>query len=638
MNRETVASTCERAILVIALALLTFLALAFGGRAQMPVGVRLDALFLEPFVVAQWLTVVMLALWLVRIWCERKLRLLIPPVSWAVLAFTAYAVGRYLTADIEYVARQELLRVVVYAALFLIFVNNLHRQETVQIISLYLIGLAVLLSFCAVFQFFTDSNRVWHLAKPYEHRGSGTFISPNHFGGFLELILPVALSLTILGRFKALPRIFLGYAAFMILAGIAVTLSRGSWVATAGSLAFFLIVLLFHPGYRLISVGLLGLLVAAGVFLLPASDAIKSRFEQLKAQRNVEEDTRYALWQSAIGIWRENPYWGVGPAHFDHRFRERRPESVQKRPDRAHNDFLNTLADWGAVGAGLVAVAWGILALSAIKTWRFVRKVPKELGGTSQSTKAAFVVGSAAGLVAIFLHSAVDFNMHVPANAAIVVTWFALLSSHIRFATDNYWFTAGPWRRSAVSLLVVLGIGFLAWHGYRRTHEVYWQAKGLRAPDHTEARAENLKRAFRAEPMNGTTARWLGETYQRRSGMGTDDYEALAQEAITWFTRAASLNPWDSNSLLGRGWCLDWLGRCSESEADFSRAEQLSPNSYYTVAQLGLHYVQCGNYPAARLCFERSFRLDHTDNPIASQYLQIVYERMVEEAKRTTPQ
>lgn len=637
MNRDQVSTGCERAILILTLALLAFLPLAFGGRAQPPAGAKLDALFLDPFVVAQWLTASLLACWLARIWVGRKLRLLVPPVTWAVLAFTAYAVGRYLTSDIEYVARMELLRVVVYASLFLVIVNNLHRQETVQIIGFFVIILAVLLSFYAVFQFFTDSNRVWHLTKPYEHRGSATFISPNHFGGFLELVLPVALAFTILGRFKALTRIFLGYAAFTILAAIAVTLSRGAWVATAGSLVFFFVVLLFHPGYRLISVGLLSLIVAAGVFLLPASDAIKARFDQMRVQRNLDENTRYALWQSALAVWRENPWWGVGPAHFDHRFREHRPESVQQRPDRVHNDFLNTLADWGAVGAALVAAAWGILALSAIKTWRFVRKVPKDLGGSSQSTKAAFVVGSAAGLVAIFLHSAVDFNMHVPANAVLVVTWFALLASHIRFATDNYWFTAGLWRRAALSLLLISGLVYLGWQGFERSRENYWLARGLNAKEYTEARVGNLERAFQVEPKNGATARWIGESLRLRSSLGPDNYRALAEEAMTWFARASSLNLWDGNSLLWHGWCLDWLDRHEEAAPFFSRAELINPNSYYTVAQIGLHYVQSGNYAAARPWFERSLRLERADNPIAEQYLKIVNERLLENARRAAP-
>ncbi len=637
MNREQLETWSERGILVLALVLLAWLPLAFGGRPQAPVGTFVDPLFVDPFVVAQLLTVGLLCCWLVRLWVSRKPRLLLPPMTWAVIAFVAYAVGRYLTADIEYVARQELLRILVYASLFLVVVNNLHRQETTHVIVFTVITLGTLMAFYAMYQFFADSNRVWHLTKPYTHRGTGTFISPNHLGGFLELTLPVALSFTILGRFKALPRIFLGYSSLVILAGIAVTLSRGTWAATVLALAFFFVVLLFHPGYRLISLGLLTLLVAGGIFLLPASNTIRSRMEQMRVQKDLEVNTRYALWQSALVIWRENPWWGVGPAHYDYRFREHRPEAIQQRPDRAHNDFLNTLADWGIVGASLIGIACAVLALGAVKTWRFVRKVPKDIGGTTQSTKAAFVVGATTGLLAIFFHSAVDFNMHVPANAVLAVTWMALLASHIRFATDNFWFTAGPWRKGLLTILLLAGIGYLGWQGGRRSIENYWLAKGLNEPVYSAARTDALKRAFAVEPKNDTTARWIGEALKVRTAMGTDDYVALAEEAISWFDRASRLNRWDGNSLLLQGWCLDWLGRCSESGPLFSRAELLGANSYYTVAQIGLHYVQCGDLAAARRWFERSLRLDKVDNPIAATYLQIVNDRLRADALAAGP-
>ena len=50
-------------------------------------------------------------------------------VGWVVLAFVLYAVARYLTADIEYVARLEMIQVLMYAFLFFAIVNNLYRQE-----------------------------------------------------------------------------------------------------------------------------------------------------------------------------------------------------------------------------------------------------------------------------------------------------------------------------------------------------------------------------------------------------------------------------------------------------------------------------------------------------------------------------
>ena len=52
-------------------------------------------------------------------------------------------------------------------------------------------------------------------------------------------------------------------------------------------------------------------------------------------------------------IWQANYWWGAGPAHFDHLFRIYRDPHVQARADRVHNDYLNTLADWGVVGAVL---------------------------------------------------------------------------------------------------------------------------------------------------------------------------------------------------------------------------------------------------------------------------------------------
>ena len=86
-------------------------------------------------------------------------------------------VARYFTADLEYVARLEMIRVLVYAFLFLAIINNLHRQEHAQWITLTLVFLAMTISFYALFQFITGSDKVWLLIKPYAHRGSGTYIS-----------------------------------------------------------------------------------------------------------------------------------------------------------------------------------------------------------------------------------------------------------------------------------------------------------------------------------------------------------------------------------------------------------------------------------------------------------------------------
>src|SRR5437588_755837 len=225
MKREALDQWCERGILVLVLAILVSMPLAFGGRPQPASGLRVaDFLAGAPFLIAEWLTLAVGALWLCRLWLNPGQRWLWPPVCWAVLAFTLYAIGRYLTADIEYVARQELLRILVYALLFFAILNNLHRQELVHAIVLTLICLAMVISFYAIFQFLTGSDRVWHLRTPYPRRGTGTYISPNHLGGFLEMILPLGLAYTLASRTKPVVKVLLGYASLVILAGIGITL------------------------------------------------------------------------------------------------------------------------------------------------------------------------------------------------------------------------------------------------------------------------------------------------------------------------------------------------------------------------------------------------------------------------------
>ncbi len=201
----------------------------------------------QDFVYAQWLTIAAVGVWFLRLWVSPQHRLLWPPICYPVLAFVGYAIWRYHDAPIEYVARQELLKVLVYAGIFFVFVNNLHRQEAIQLTAMVLVFVGMAIAFYAVYQFVTKSEKVWTFTRPpgYEGRASGTYINPNHLAGFLEMVLPFSLSLTLGGRFNALSKVLLGYAALVILVGIGLTISRGGWVAAAVGIGFLLVYTLF---------------------------------------------------------------------------------------------------------------------------------------------------------------------------------------------------------------------------------------------------------------------------------------------------------------------------------------------------------------------------------------------------------
>ncbi len=621
MNREALDRWSERGILGLVLAILSYGPLATG------------AVRTPDFLILQGLTLGVVALWGLRFWLHQRPQLLWPPICWAVVAFALYAIGRYLTADIEYVARREMLHVLVYAFLFLAIVNNLHRQESVQLIIFTLVFLATAISFYAIYQFLTDSNRVWHyVVPPFGHRASGTYISPNHLGGFLEMLLPLGLAYTLVGRLKPVAKVFLGYAALVLVAGIAVTVSRGTWMAASVALLLLFGVLLFHRNYRLPALVLLAVVVGAGAFFVPRTFPFERRLKQLFTQGKVNDDLRFALWEPAFRVWQENVWWGAGPAHFDYRFRKYRPDDVQKQPDRAHNDYLNTLADWGAVGTALVASAWVLLWVGVVKTWRFVRGTPNDLGGKKGSNKFAFVLGASLGLIAILVHSVVDFNMHIPANAILAITLMALLSSHLRFATERYWAGMGAWAKVLGSFVLLTGLVYLGGQTWRDTWEYVWLDRAERAPTFSPAQIGLLEKAFAVEPMNSETAYAIGEAYRVQSKEGDENYRELAEKAMTWFERSQRLNRWDGYGYLRYGLCLDWVGKPDEAAPYFAKAEELDPNGYFTLANIGLHYVQLGDYAAAKPWFERSLSLQWFENPIARSYLAIANRKMLEAA------
>ena len=657
MTRERLDGWCEKGILGLVLAALVFGPLALGG---------VEAL---PFLVLQGLVVGAVLLWGLRLWLVARPKLLWPPICWAVLAFAAYAVVRYRQADVEYAARQEVVKVLVYALLFFVVLNNLHRQESTQIIVLTLAFLATGICFYAIYQYTAKTGRVWWYPTQYPGRASGTFICPNSLGGYLEMLLPLMLAYVLVGRVSHVTKVFMGYAALAMIAGIGASLSRGSWIA-AGLAVFLLVVaLLLDRNYRIQTFALAALLVLAGLYVAPKIEKAHLRWNKMFAQSGKVEDMRFSIWRSATQMWRDNFWWGVGPAQFDCQFPCYRTIDVQARPDRAHNDYLNTLADWGLAGTLLVASAWVLLYAGVFKSWKTARGERDDFS-RKKSNKFALLVGTSLGLAAMLAHSLVDFDMHIPAVAMLAVTLMALLTSQLRFATERHWFTAGLATKSLLTLMLLAATACLGLEGWRAGVEhQYLQIAAKSGKKFTRARIAALEKAFAVEPMNFETASEIAESYRMHAFEGNDDfeealkkeladlereenpadtkpqaiapggnsYQAEAQKAMEWYERAMKLNPHNAENWSGCGMCLDWIGQTEKAGAYFERANELDPNSYFISARMGWHYVQLGDYAAARTWFNRSRLLDASaDNFMPYQYLPVVNQRL-EEAANPAP-
>jgi tetratricopeptide (TPR) repeat protein len=237
------------------------------------------------------------------------------------------------------------------------------------------------------------------------------------------------------------------------------------------------------------------------------------------------------------------------------------------------------------------------------------------------------------GLFALAVHSTADFNVHTPANALVGVTLLALVASNVRFATERHWLRVRLPLKLACSLVLAGGVTCFALQGWRRGEEAFWRAQAERLPDYSPGHLEALKKTLACEPQNFQTACDLGEYYRTQSLDGGTNYVELAHMALNFYAQASRLNPHDPYSRLRSGMCLDWLGRHAEAEPFYSAAETRDPNGNYVVANIGWHFVQTGDYAAARQWFGRAVKLaGGAQNKMANYYYAEVCEPKLAEA------
>jgi O-antigen ligase len=180
---------------------------------------------------------------------------------------------------VEYVARLEFIRILVYAALFFLIVNNLRTQSSVQFFVIFLILLATLAASYGIYQYASGSQKVLGYFKPsqYGRRATGVFINPNHLAGFLEMIIPFSFAWAISSRFHHAARLVLGYVGLVMGVGLLLTVSRGGWLACGVSMFLLLLLLLANKRSRLGAGLLLVSLMLFGTFLLERSGVFSAR-------------------------------------------------------------------------------------------------------------------------------------------------------------------------------------------------------------------------------------------------------------------------------------------------------------------------------------------------------------------------
>jgi len=279
----------------------------------------------------------------------------------------------------------------------------------------------------------------FHEKWAYLGVATGTFVNRNHLAEYLVLGLAVGIGLLIadLGgdsgpktareRLRGLIRLLFSrkarlrlYLAAMVIALVLTHSRMGNTAFFASMLVAGAAALALARNATRSTVILLASLVIIDLFLLGAwfgIDKVAERIEQTSMAREDRVDvTRYGF-----SMWRDYALTGAGGGSFYAGFPQYRGPEVVSLYYHAHNDYIQFLAEYGAIGAtllgGLVlaSLAAAILALRR-------RRDPLMRGMAFSATM---------GIVAMLIHSTVEFNLQIPATAAtfmaiLALAWIAL--------------------------------------------------------------------------------------------------------------------------------------------------------------------------------------------------------------------
>jgi len=331
-----------------------------------------------------------------------------------------------------------------YFSCFLVALLTVRDARRLDFLALAIVCAGLLQACIGVLLFSVGATYRIFFFDVFHNRVIGSFGYHNHFAGYMEICLSVGIGLMLArlgsesgpaGNWKdKLVKVFdfilspkmrlrmmlvvlvialvltrsrmgnTGFFAAMLIVGIlAIVLSRKTAPATIGLIASLVIIDV--------------VIVGTWVGLEKVVDRVKDTgFTQQVGAREESVELRTDVARHSVDLVRAFPAFGTGPgSYYNTYLRYRTPR--ESYWDHAHNDYVELAADNGLVGLGVLGVFVLLSGAVAIRI----------LARRRSSLPRGIAFGSLMAMVALAIHSTVDFNLQLPANALTLVVVIAMI-------------------------------------------------------------------------------------------------------------------------------------------------------------------------------------------------------------------
>jgi O-antigen ligase len=476
---------------------------------------------------------------------------------------------------------QWCLSFLTYTLLFYMVLQGIQSTKQAHFVITLLLGMGACEGILGIAQY------VWF----GEARARGTFFNPNFFAAYEGAILAIALGLLSFARKGDLTRY--GYA---VLCGTAaVTFCAFLLAQSRGALVALVVTLSLIGFCRFGKVALAIILVS-----LVAGSIIPNPLRERIVEISVMDPyayTRLDIWRNSLDRLINQPL-GIGLGMYKYgSFQDRFPieENIVrygKRPESAHNEYLQMGVEVGVIGLAVFLVGVGVWGWNVRRVWR------QEL----EPLERGLVIGLTAATLGILVHAAADSVFHEPALVLVlIISGTLVLSLHLLKRPEQVlWMQVPfPFHPIRVALIAVCGVALAAlviqpaaaWYAHERgesearsgrTDEAMdWYARAAVVDPGTTAYHDSIARSAVQVFHQSRNPEWL-------------------VKAVTEETIAMDLNPLDGRfphrlgtiySLMAdqrisrqqRELLLDEAAKCHAKAID---ADPFSPFSYFELAKI----------------------------------------------------
>jgi O-antigen ligase len=377
--------------------------------------------------------VLLLLLWIVRQSLSGEITFTTNPLFAPMLAF-ALCIGLQLLPGrtaYRYETISSGLLYCAYGILCFLVNQTFLRTSQVQTLTKIISGYGFLLASLALVQGLTATTRLYWMRTP--RTGGwiyGPYVNHNHYAGLMELLLPVPLIFSLIRGARGPRKIMAGLAAAVMGCTIFLSGSRGGMLAFLVQIGLLSAIAGWREKNRKLTLALASFLaIALGLVLWLGGAELAKRLTSIHSEARAELSggTRIEIDRDALHMFAAKPIAGWGLGTFPDVYPQFRSFHTNFFINQAHNDYLQLLVEMGAVGFVIMLWFLGTLfrtALRKLKNW------PEETNG-------AVALAALLGIMGILIHSFVDFNLQIPANAAIFYVFCVIAAMDSKFGKSR---------------------------------------------------------------------------------------------------------------------------------------------------------------------------------------------------------